>query len=247
MLKYMKQEANMTTTENGAAAYVSTGSKCLDLFATIGALRGQSEKEIIARFVQAYTEDADLAMKLLFFARDIRGGLGERKVFRTILGWLAKNKPASVQKNLTYVAEYGRFDDLLALMDTPCEKEMLIYLRKQFEADMKKLAEGGSVSLLGKWLPSVNASNQETVYQAKTVFKNAKRRYKEKGYHLPEVVFWNVASRNRQQPVSKNEQGVVLVSGATPRIFSMVARGNLSPYTFMMEVLHSERYAPIAA
>lgn len=90
MLKYMKQEANMTTTENGAAAYVSTGSKCLDLFATIGALRGQSDKEIIARFVQAYTEDADLAMKLLFFARDIRGGLGERKVFRTILGWLAK-------------------------------------------------------------------------------------------------------------------------------------------------------------
>lgn len=247
MLKYMKQEANMTTTENGAAAYVSTGSKCLDLFATIGALRGQSEKEIIARFVQAYTEDADLAMKLLFFARDIRGGLGERKVFRTILGWLAKNKPASVQKNLTYVAEYGRFDDLLALMDTPCEKEMLIYLRKQFEADMKKLAEGGSVSLLGKWLPSVNASNQETVYQAKTVFKNAKRRYKEKGYSLPEVVFWNVASRNRQQPVTKNEQGVVLVSGATPRIFSMVAGGNLSPYTFMMEVLQSERYAPIAA
>lgn len=39
MLKYMKQEANMTTTENGAAAYVSTGSKCLDLFATIGALQ----------------------------------------------------------------------------------------------------------------------------------------------------------------------------------------------------------------
>ena len=112
MLQYMKQEANMTTTENGAAAYVSTGSKCLDLFATIGALRGQSEKEIIARFVQAYTEDADLAMKLLFFARDIRGGLGERKVFRTILGWLAENEPASVRKNLTYVAEYGRFDDL---------------------------------------------------------------------------------------------------------------------------------------
>ena len=79
------------------------------------------------------------------------------------------------------------------------------------------------------------------------LIKNAKRRYKEKGYRLPEVVFWNVASRNRQQPVTKNEQGVVLVSGATPRIFSMVAGGNLSPYTFMMEVLQSERYAPIAA
>ena len=82
---------------------------------------------------------------------------------------------------------------------------------------------------------------------SKTVFKNAKKRYAEKGYRLPEVVFWNVASRNRQQPVTKNERGVVLISGATPRIFSMVAGGNLSPYTFMMEVLHSERYAPIAA
>ena len=45
----------------------------------------------------------------------------------------------------------------------------MIYLRKQFEADLKNLTEGGSVSLLGKWLPSVNASNQETVYQAKKV------------------------------------------------------------------------------
>lgn len=78
-------------------------------------------------------------------------------------------------------------------------------------------------------------------------FKNAERKYSEKGYKLPEVVFWNVASRNRQQPVKKNEQGVALVSGATPRIFSMVAGNNLSPYTFMLEVIGSERYSKIAA
>lgn len=113
MLEYIKQEADMTTTENGAVTYASTGSECLDLFATIGALRRQNEKEIIARFIRAYTEEADLAMKLLFFARDIREGLGERKVFRTVLQWLAKNEPDSVRKNLGYVAEYGRFDDLL--------------------------------------------------------------------------------------------------------------------------------------
>lgn len=96
MLEYIKQEADMTTTENGAVTYASTGSECLDLFATIGALRRQNEKEIIARFIRAYTEEADLAMKLLFFARDIREGLGERKVFRTVLQWLAKNEPDSV-------------------------------------------------------------------------------------------------------------------------------------------------------
>ena len=78
-------------------------------------------------------------------------------------------------------------------------------------------------------------------------FKNAERKYSNMGYKLPEVVFWNVASRNRQQPVKKNEQGVALVSGITPRIFSMVAGNNLSPYTFMLEVIGSERYSKIVA
>ncbi len=80
-----------------------------------------------------------------------------------------------------------------------------------------------------------------------TNFNNAKRKYKEKGYILPEVIFWNVASRSRQVPVRMNEQGVALISGATPRIFSMIAGGSLSPYTFMLEILGGERYAGIAA
>ena len=50
-----------------------------------------------------------------------------------------------------------------------------------------------------------------------------------------------------QQPVKMNEQGVVLVSGCTPRLFSMIASGQYSPYDFMMSVLGSERYSPIAA
>jgi hypothetical protein len=78
-------------------------------------------------------------------------------------------------------------------------------------------------------------------------FENAKRRFEEHGYKLPQIVFWNVASRNRNQPVTKNEQGVALVSGCTPRLFAMVASGELSPYTVMMDVLSSERYAPISA
>ena len=60
-------------------------------------------------------------------------------------------------------------------------------------------------------------------------FASAKLKFAKKGYKLPEIVFWNVASRNRQQPVTKNEQGVVLVSGCTPRLFSMVESGNMNP------------------
>ena len=497
MLEYIKQEANMTFTENGAATYESTGSNCLDLFATIGALRRENDAEIIARFVRAYTEDPDTAMKLLFFARDIRGGLGERRVFRVIFNWLAANAPESVRKNLEYVAEYGRFDDLLSLTGTPCEKEMFAVIGRQFAEDMEALKNGSPVSLLGKWLPSVNASSEgtkklgkrtakalgmsdaeyrkaltalraavsiiennlrekdysfdyekqpsralfkykkafarndgerysafinavntgeaslhadnvapyelvapylrdyrafnnrgsymreitpsekavlnatwaslpdygsdenalavidtsasmyyygsprpaavslslglyfaehnkgafrnhfiefsaspqlielkgdtfadrlryaasfsqvantniEAVFElilraavknkvprkelpAKLIiisdmefdccvsnasavnFENAKNRYEAFGYKIPQVVFWNVASRHCQQPVTMNEQGVALVSGVTPRLFSMIAGGVLSPYTFMREVLESERYAKIAA
>ena len=78
-------------------------------------------------------------------------------------------------------------------------------------------------------------------------FENAKQKFEAAGYRLPEIIFWNVASRHRQQPVTMNEEGVALVSGATPRLFGMIASGVLSPYTFMMEVLESERYAKITA
>ncbi|MBO4770540.1 MAG: DUF2828 family protein, partial [Clostridia bacterium] len=80
-----------------------------------------------------------------------------------------------------------------------------------------------------------------------TNFKNAEAKFREHGYELPQVVFWNVASRKRSQPVTMNEQGVALVSGATPRLFSMIAGGILSPYAFMMDVLGNERYARITA
>ncbi len=80
-----------------------------------------------------------------------------------------------------------------------------------------------------------------------TIYENAKEKYAAHGYQLPQIVFWNVSSRNRQQPVKMNEQGVALISGVTPRIFEMVAGGNLSPYKLMMDVLQSERYARIVA
>ena len=80
-----------------------------------------------------------------------------------------------------------------------------------------------------------------------TNFEYAKKIYAEAGYQLPRVVFWNVQSRNQQQPVTQNEQGVALVSGCTPRIFSMLRSGILSPLGYMLDILGAERYAKIAA
>ena len=163
MLEYIREEANKTYTENGAVTLESTGSECLDLFASIGALRRESDEEIILRFARAYAENPDMAMKLLFYSRDIRGGLGERRVFRVIMNWLANNESESVLKNLEYVSEFGRFDDLLSLFGTRCEKAMLSVIESQLKKDIEALDTKGEVSLLAKWIPSVNASNTETV------------------------------------------------------------------------------------
>ena len=166
MLNYLKKEANIAYTQNGAVTDLSTMSDCLDLFATIGAIRAAGEQDIINRFVRAYTENADIAMKILFFGRDVRGGLGERRVFRVIINWLAENRPASLRKNIELIPEYGRFDDLASLMGTPCEDDAVRVIHKQLQAD---IAAGAEVSLLAKWLPSVNASNDETVRAAKHI------------------------------------------------------------------------------
>ena len=489
MLDALKEAMNYTETENGAVTYKTTGSCLLDLFATVGALRHASNAEIERRFIRAYSEDRLSALKILFYARDIREGLGERRVFRVILSWLAKNEPEVVLKNLELIAEYGRYDDLVVLLGTPCEDALIQLIRSGLERDLEAMRQGQSVSLLAKWLPSVNASRSATVIAGKRIaralgmsereyrkalvslrrhlqiiennlrerdytfdysaqpsqamlkyraafyrndkdryteflskvtrgevklnastvapyqlvdpyldfdgrlsaitesealtlnatwesltdfstsgnnlavidtsssmyyasspkpasvalslgiyfaehskgafaghfiefsdeptlihikgddfvsrlryvssfnriantnleavfdvilkaavngkvpedqlperlilisdmefdecvgngeltnFESARLKFERAGYKLPSVVFWNVCSRNEQQPVRMNDAGAVLVSGCTPRTFEMVAEGTLDPYAFMLEVLNSERYMPIA-
>ena len=133
MLKFLKREANTAYTANGAVSNASTMSDCLDFFATAGALRNASDEEIVTRFIRAFAEDKDVAMKTLFYARDIRGGLGERRAFRVILKYLAQNYPETVIKNIGNIAEYGRYDDILSLIDTACEQEAVAYIKRTLE------------------------------------------------------------------------------------------------------------------
>ena len=171
MLKFLKREANTAYTANGAVSNASTMSDCLDFFATAGALRNASDEEITARFIRAFAEDRHIAMKTLFFARDIRGGLGERRAFRVIIRYLADNYPDTVRKNIANIAEYGRYDDILSLIGTASEAEAITYIRENLNKDMKSMQAQESVSLMAKWLPSVNASSSETVRTAKKIAK----------------------------------------------------------------------------
>lgn len=168
MLAALKAEMNKTYTENGAATHSTSGSDCLDLFATVGGLRRAEEEEIRTRFLRAFAEDRRTALRIAFFARDVRGGLGERRVFRVMLKELSRLAPESVKKNIAHIPEYGRWDDLLALFGTSCEAAAVECIAAQLAVDEAALAEEGkSVSLLAKWLPSANASSSRTVYLGK--------------------------------------------------------------------------------
>jgi hypothetical protein len=66
-------ESNVTRTENGALANRTTKSAIVDFFGEAGALRSRSEQDIINLFNRAFAEDKLIAMKMLFYMRDIRG------------------------------------------------------------------------------------------------------------------------------------------------------------------------------
>lgn len=158
----MRKQGSFTRTENGAVALNTTGDALLDLFGTIGSLREADDNRINTLFAEAYEQDALFATKILFYARDIREGLGERKTFRTILRWAADHKPEAIRPNLDLIGVFGRYDDLYSLIGTRLEEDMWAAMKKQFEEDLKNLNAGNTISLLAKWIKTADASSSET-------------------------------------------------------------------------------------
>lgn len=172
-LENLKEQADYTRTQNGALAHGSTGDACLNLFALAGGMRYRKADDIIRMFELAYIENRELAMKLLFHIRDIREGLGERQMFRNLLRHVAVKWPESARKNVHLIAEFGRWDDLLCLIRTPAQNQMVDVIRDQLEKDLAAAdrRDAGDldapISLLAKWLPSPNTSSRKTRNQGK--------------------------------------------------------------------------------
>ena len=134
-----------TVTENGMATNSSTLNHCVDLFFQIGAMRGMDKKRLVSKFSKAYNEDSLIAMKILFWARDVRGGAGERQIFRDLLSWLCKNHSEVLNKNVHLISEYGRWDDILTLVGTTnCWLEPLNLIKTALE---------NKDGLCAKWMP----------------------------------------------------------------------------------------------
>ena len=141
--KAARKSAAYTRTENGAVALNTTRDARLDLFGVIGALRGEKKARIERLFSEAYRMDTLFATKIALYARDVRGGLGERETFRTIMRYMALMHPEALRPNLDLIGVYGRYDDLYCLIGTPLENEMWAAMKAQFEEDRRNLEAGG--------------------------------------------------------------------------------------------------------
>lgn len=132
-------------TANGMKARASTANACVDLFYNIGASRG---KNIVPAFVAAYVENREIALRIAQWSRDIRGGAGERQLYRDIMRYLEINSPADAKVLASKVQTVGRFDDLLGFSTKEVQEFAFSILKRELLAGN---------ALAAKWCPRKGA------------------------------------------------------------------------------------------
>ena len=181
-VRFVKNYMNESATENGAAGYRTTTKALLDLNFKVSSLRDRSEGYIVREFMKAFHESPKYAVKWIFFLRDILEGMGERRTFRICLKYLANSQPKIAKAVIPYIPVYGRYDDALVLLDTPLANDVASMYKKQLEEDLEVMKKGEPVSLLAKWLPSINTSSAKSREYANKLcgyFKVSHREYRQ--------------------------------------------------------------------
>lgn len=168
----LDNEYNVSITENGAVGFRTTGKELLDLNFAVASLRKMSDEEVAKRFMKAFCENKMLAMKWLFYARDARQGIGERRLFRVVMKHLVESNPEMVIPVINLIPEYGRYDDLWCLLNNE-ESAKVVYqiVDKQLKEDWDNMSAGKPISLTAKWMPSINASSEKTKGYGKKLCK----------------------------------------------------------------------------
>lgn len=137
---------NRSTTANGAASLKSTLNPLVDLFFMIGSLRGKDLGVYKSSFDAAYAANPTLALQMILWARDIRGGAGERNTPRELLKYLEVKHPEAVLRVIPVLADFGRWDDLL-IFKTATAKTLA------YQTIAEALTTGNA--LCAKWMPRV--------------------------------------------------------------------------------------------
>lgn len=143
----IKKKENKTFTANGDRAYKSTGEAVLDFFYFSGAARNVSEDEIKAKFRAAINDNEDWAIRALLYARDIREGLGERRLTRILLGLLASEYPSVAKALINKAVEMGRWDDILFMIDGDSD------VRRAVFTAIDDALHSDNAGLVAKWMP----------------------------------------------------------------------------------------------
>lgn len=163
LLNGLKSATNYTLTENNGLAHKSTLYPVYDLFALGGSYRKRSDEDCIFLFSKAFKADPVYALKCLFYLRDCRGGAGERRFFRVVSKWLATSHIDALKRNLKWISEFGRWDDLINITyQTALWDDTVKIIKNQIMLDVLDYKEGNGISLLGKWMPSENTSSANT-------------------------------------------------------------------------------------
>lgn len=190
-------EFNTSYTENGALGFRTSGKELVDFNFKIPQMRGYTNEDIQSSFLKVWNESPELAIKMAFFTRDAREGMGERNTGRNCLRLIGQVNPEALIKNLELIPEYGRWDDVIELLsiNDSIDEEIFKLIKNQLLKDVHGgLAKNEPISLLGKWLPSENASSQRTKTLAKLVRKGL-----------------NMNSKNYRQLLSKLRKHINIV------------------------------------
>lgn len=160
----LSEDYNQSVTENGALGYATTGKELLDMNFMVSSLRKVSEENIMNQFSKVFFEDKLLAIKFLFFAGDVRGGMGERRLFRICFKWLSMYSKAEAKALLFLVPEYTRWDNLISIVENGEASEDVLerifdLMDEQLKEDKENMEEKKPISLLAKWLPSPSTKN----------------------------------------------------------------------------------------
>lgn len=167
-------------TANNMAARQSTANPCVDLFYKIGASRG---KDICPEFYAAFAQSEDVALRILQWARDVRGGAGERELFRQILISLESTDPEAVYKLLPKIPDIGRWDDLLIFTHPFIVKAAYTYIYR---------ALLGGNGLCAKWMPRKGIQANKLRY----AFGWSPKRYRKTLVELTNVVETPMCANN---------------------------------------------------
>ena len=162
----LRNESNntKTLTENFAVAYETSGKHLLDFNFKLSQYRNMDTEDIKNDFAKVFFEDPLIATKFIFYVGDVRGGLGERKIFRACFEWLADNKPEVATAVIGLIPEYTRWDNLIKFVThKTIGDSVLDYICAQFNLDVIGMSNKQPISLLAKWMPSINASSKDTV------------------------------------------------------------------------------------